>query len=47
MRNDPGTDHYVPIDWEEAVALIGHELNALNDPDEAEFYTSGRISNEV
>ena len=26
---------------------IGRELNALNDPNEAEFYTSGRTSNEA
>ena len=27
--------------------MIGRELNALNDPNEAEFYTSGRTSNEA
>jgi molybdopterin-dependent oxidoreductase alpha subunit len=47
MRYDPDTDHYVPIDWGEAFALIGRELNALDDPNEAEFYTSGRTSNEA
>jgi molybdopterin-dependent oxidoreductase alpha subunit len=47
MRYDPATDHYVPIDWAEAFALIGRELNALADPNEAEFYTSGRTSNEA
>jgi molybdopterin-dependent oxidoreductase alpha subunit len=47
MRYDPETDHYVPIDWDEAFALIGRELNALDDPNEAEFYTSGRTSNEA
>src|SRR5580693_8851911 len=46
MRYDPTTDHYVPVDWSEAFALIGRELNALADPSEAEFYTSGRTSNE-
>ena len=46
MRYDPGTDHYVPVGWDEAFAMIGHELNALDDPNEAEFYTSGRTSNE-
>src|SRR5262249_8577843 len=45
MRYDPMTDHYVPVDWEEAFAIIGRELNALADPNEAEFYTSGRTSN--
>ncbi len=47
MRYDPATDHYVPVDWAEAFAMIGRELNALNDPNEAEFYTSGRTSNEA
>jgi molybdopterin-dependent oxidoreductase alpha subunit len=47
MRYDPATDHYVPVGWDEAFALIGRELDALNDPNEAEFYTSGRTSNEA
>jgi formate dehydrogenase major subunit len=47
MRYDPATDHYVPVDWAEAFAMIGRELNALDDPNEAEFYTSGRTSNEA
>ena len=47
MRYDPATDHYLPVDWAEAFAIIGRELNALNDPNEAEFYTSGRTSNEA
>ena len=47
MRYDPATDHYVPIDWSDAFALIARELNALRDPNEAEFYTSGRTSNEA
>ena len=47
MRYDPSTDHYVPISWEEAFALIACELNALTDPNQAEFYTSGRASNEA
>jgi len=46
MRYDPATDHYVPVGWDEAFALIGRGLNALADPNEAEFYTSGRTSNE-
>jgi anaerobic selenocysteine-containing dehydrogenase len=47
MRYDPATDHYVPVSWDEAFALVGRELNALDDPNEAEFYTSGRTSNEA
>jgi molybdopterin-dependent oxidoreductase alpha subunit len=47
MRYDAGSDHYTPITWEEAFALIGRELRALETPDQAEFYTSGRTSNEA
>jgi len=47
MRYDPSTDHYVPVTWDDAFALIGRELNALDNPNEAEFYTSGRTSNEA
>jgi molybdopterin-dependent oxidoreductase alpha subunit len=42
-----GSDHYEPVSWDEAFALIAAELNALNTPDEAVFYTSGRTSNEA
>jgi molybdopterin-dependent oxidoreductase alpha subunit len=47
MRYDLATDKYVPVTWDEAFALIGRELRALADPNEAEFYTSGRTSNEA
>lgn len=47
MRYDAATDHYVPVSWNDAFKLIAKELNALNSPDEAEFYTSGRTSNEA
>jgi formate dehydrogenase major subunit len=47
MRYDPASDRYVPIEWADAFALIARELNALDDPNEAEFYTSGRTSNEA
>ncbi|MEA2792451.1 MAG: hypothetical protein QOG73_4857, partial [Acetobacteraceae bacterium] len=47
MRYDAETDHYVPVEWDEAFAMIGRELNALDDPNQAEFYTSGRTSNEA
>jgi molybdopterin-dependent oxidoreductase alpha subunit len=42
-----GSDIYEPISWDDAFSLIGHELRALNSPDEAAFYTSGRASNEA
>jgi formate dehydrogenase major subunit len=47
MRYDAETDHYVPIAWEDAFALIGRELRALESSDHADFYTSGRASNEA
>jgi molybdopterin-dependent oxidoreductase alpha subunit len=47
MRYDAASDHYGPIAWEEAFALIGRELRALASPDNAEFYTFGRTSNEA
>ncbi|HLE63236.1 MAG TPA: molybdopterin-dependent oxidoreductase, partial [Pyrinomonadaceae bacterium] len=39
--------HYEPLDWDEALGLVAIELNSLNSPDEAVFYTSGRTSNEA
>ncbi|HEX8888502.1 MAG TPA: FdhF/YdeP family oxidoreductase, partial [Pyrinomonadaceae bacterium] len=39
--------HYEPISWDDAFALIADELNALQSPNEAIFYTSGRTSNEA
>jgi molybdopterin-dependent oxidoreductase alpha subunit len=44
---DRATDRYLPISWDEALAKIGAALRALPDPDMAEFYTSGRASNEA
>src|ERR671917_1346525 len=41
------SDHYEPVSWDAAFALIAEELNALASPDEAIFYTSGRTSNEA
>jgi molybdopterin-dependent oxidoreductase alpha subunit len=43
----PGSEHYQPIEWDEAFRIIGGTLNALASPDEAIFYTSGRTSNEA
>lgn len=43
----PGTDHYVPTDWNTAFSIIAEELNGLDSPNEAIFYTSGRTSNEA
>ncbi|HWP52635.1 MAG TPA: molybdopterin-dependent oxidoreductase [Pyrinomonadaceae bacterium] len=41
------SDHYEPINWPDAFALIAGELNSLASPDEAIFYTSGRTGNEA
>ncbi len=46
VKRADGT-HYEPIGWDEAFALIAAELNALDHPDQATFYTSGRASNEA
>ncbi len=43
----PGDDHYRPIGWDDAYRLIADELRALDNPNEALFYTSGRTSNEA
>ena len=42
-----GATHYEQITWDDAFKLIAGELNGLNSPDEAVFYTSGRTSNEA
>ncbi|CAH0995783.1 putative oxidoreductase [Emticicia aquatica] len=42
-----GKSNYEKISWEESFQLIGTQLNSLNSPDEAIFYTSGRTSNEA
>lgn len=47
MAYDRSTDTYRPIAWEEAFQRIGTALRALPDPNMAEFYTSGRASNEA
>ncbi|MBM7063179.1 FdhF/YdeP family oxidoreductase [Pseudomonas sp. UL073] len=47
LRYDPSSDRYRPISWDAAFALIAEHLQALDSPDQAEFYTSGRASNEA
>ena len=39
--------HYEPISWDNAFKLIAKNLNELDSPNEAVFYTSGRTSNEA
>ncbi|MGM4902771.1 FdhF/YdeP family oxidoreductase [Tardiphaga sp. 866_E4_N2_1] len=47
LRYNADIDRYEPVDWQVAFDDIAHRLNALDDPNEAEFYTSGRASNEA
>lgn len=47
MVKRPGSDHYEPISWDEALGLLATELQSLDSPDESAFYTSGRVSNEA
>lgn len=42
-----GVDYYRPIGWDQAFSILADELNGLDSPDEAAFYTSGRTSNEA
>ncbi|PGH50898.1 FdhF/YdeP family oxidoreductase [Streptomyces sp. Ru87] len=42
-----GADRYEPVSWERAFDIVADELRALESPDEAVFYTSGRTSNEA
>ncbi|MGB3052214.1 MAG: FdhF/YdeP family oxidoreductase [Polyangiales bacterium] len=43
----PGSRFYEPIGWEEAFKRVADGLKALDSPDQAIFYTSGRTSNEA
>ncbi|MGW7166741.1 FdhF/YdeP family oxidoreductase [Streptomyces sp. NPDC054884] len=47
MYRAAGDDRYRPISWDGAFAVIARELAALDHPDQAAFYTSGRASNEA
>ncbi|MGP4965182.1 FdhF/YdeP family oxidoreductase [Psychrobacter celer] len=43
---DAVQDRYVPISWEAAYQCIAEQLGQLDSPNEALFYTSGRVTNE-
>jgi molybdopterin-dependent oxidoreductase alpha subunit len=47
MAYDAASDKFHPIAWEAAFERIGQALRSLESPDQAEFYTSGRASNEA
>ena len=44
---DAASDTFQAISWEAAFARIGEVLRGVPDPDQVEFYTSGRASNEA
>jgi molybdopterin-dependent oxidoreductase alpha subunit len=46
MVYDQATDRYLPVSWDAALTRIGVALRRL-PPEMAEFYTSGRASNEA
>jgi molybdopterin-dependent oxidoreductase alpha subunit len=46
MVKRPGDNHYSPIAWPDAFDIIAKELNACKSPNEAVFYTSGKVPNE-
>jgi molybdopterin-dependent oxidoreductase alpha subunit len=46
MIRQAGATHYQPIAWPEAFTIIAEELNRLDSPNEACFYTSGKTTNE-
>ena len=47
MRYNPKTDKYESVTWEKVFYSIGQEIQKMEHPDEAVFYTSGRTSNEA
>jgi molybdopterin-dependent oxidoreductase alpha subunit len=47
MTYDAASDRYLPVTWDEAFETVGSHLRALPDPNLADFYTSGRTSNEA
>jgi molybdopterin-dependent oxidoreductase alpha subunit len=46
MVRHANATHYQPITWPEAFSMIADELNRLDSPDQACFYTSGKTTNE-
>ncbi|QRY52084.1 FdhF/YdeP family oxidoreductase [Mycolicibacterium septicum] len=47
MMYNSETDHYEPISWRDAFEVVGRALADLDDPNQAAFYTSGRLGNEA
>ncbi|WP_460481008.1 FdhF/YdeP family oxidoreductase [Comamonas humi] len=47
MAYNAADDKFYPVSWDAAFERIGQVLRGLESPDQAEFYTSGRASNEA
>ena len=47
LRYNPATDRYEPVYWADAYALIAQHIQAMDNPNQLELYTSGRASNEA
>lgn len=47
LKYNSHSDQYEEIDWHTAFSEIGSALKQLENPNQAEFYTSGRASNEA
>ncbi|SFM95853.1 oxidoreductase alpha (molybdopterin) subunit [Izhakiella capsodis] len=47
LRYNRTTDHYEPISWDDAFALIARHIKSMSNPHQMELYTSGRASNEA
>jgi len=46
MVRHANATHYQPTTWSDAFAMIAQELNGLDSPNQASFYTSGKTTNE-
>ena len=44
---DASTDKFRPVEWDVAFERIGEIIRSCASPDQVEFYTSGRASNEA
>lgn len=47
LKYDDVSDCYKPLSWQQAFDEIGARLQSYSDPNQVEFYTSGRTSNEA
>lgn len=47
MFKPAGSNYYEPIEWNELFSKLHTKIKALNNPNRAVFYTSGRTSNEA